>query len=65
MMSVGDADGSRTSHHMIAQTMALLVASLLPTFYGVSGMVYATAAALLGLSFLACGISFALEMFFW
>ena len=58
MLSVIDRDGTRTNLHVVTHTVALIVASLLPTMYGVSGAVYGVGAALLGIAFLACGILF-------
>ncbi len=60
LLSVIDPDGSRTCMQMISHTFALLVASLLPTFYGLTGMTYAVAAVCLGLAFLGCGVAFVL-----
>ncbi len=58
MLSVIDPGGTRTNLHVITHTVALIVASLLPTLYGVSGAAYGVGAALLGIAFLASGILF-------
>jgi len=58
MLSVIDPGGTRTDLHVITHTLTLIVASLLPTLYGVSGVVYGVGAALLGVAFLASGILF-------
>lgn len=58
MLSVIDTDGTRTSLHVVTHTVALIVASLLPTLYGVSGGLYGAGAVLLGLAFLVSGIVF-------
>ena len=58
MLSVIDRDGTRTNLHVVTHTVALIVASLLPTMYGVSGAVYGVGAALLGMAFLVSGVLF-------
>ena len=58
MLSVIDSDGTRTNLHVVTHTVTLIVASLLPALYGVSGVVYGVGAALLGIAFLVCGILF-------
>ena len=58
MLSVIDPDGTRTNLHVVTHTVALIVASLLPALYGVSGVVYGAGAVLLGIAFLVCGIRF-------
>lgn len=59
MISVGDADGSRTARQVILQTLALVAVSLLPATQGLAGRVYAASALVLGMGFLAFGVRFA------
>ncbi len=61
MLPVIDPEGRRTSRHMITNMLALLVASLLPTIFGIAGMIYASGALALGLAFLAFGVRFAMR----
>lgn len=58
MLPVIDPKGTRTDRCVITQTLALLVASLLPAIYGLTGFVYAIGATVLGLAFLGCGVLF-------
>ncbi len=58
MLAVIDEDGTRTSLHVVTHSVALIIASLLPAFYGVSGVVYGIGAVVLGVAFLGCGIWF-------
>ncbi|MFQ5495160.1 MAG: heme o synthase [Phycisphaerae bacterium] len=55
MMPVVDPGGRRTSLHLITQTVALVMASLLPMFHGLAGPTYAVGAMVLGAAFLAFG----------
>ena len=54
-----DPQGTWTARYVIATTLALIAASLLPTFFGLMGIIYAVGAAGLGLFFLAWGMVFA------
>ncbi len=58
MLPVIDTKGTRTDRQLISHTLALLAVSLLPTIYGLTGLVYAIGATVLGLSFLVCGVLF-------
>jgi protoheme IX farnesyltransferase len=58
-LPVVDPDGKRTGRHVVGYTLALLVVSLLPSFFGLAGWLYGATAILLGITFLACGISLA------
>ncbi len=58
MLAVVDKDGTRTSLHVVTHSVALIIASLLPALYGVSGVVYGLGAVALGMAFLACGVWF-------
>ena len=61
MLAVQDADGSKVGRQVVLQTMALIVASLLPVGFGLAGPGYLVAAILLGAGFLGFGIAFAAE----
>lgn len=58
MLPVIDPEGTRTSLHLLTHTAALLVVSVLPVFYGLSGVFYAAGAMALGLAFFALGVWF-------
>ena len=58
-LPVVDPDGRRTGRQVVGYTLALLVVSLLPTFFGLAGWWYGSTAFLLGVAFLACGINLA------
>jgi protoheme IX farnesyltransferase len=58
MLPVVDPEGSATGRQAMAQTMALVVASLMPAWIGMASPVYYFAAAILGAAFLAFGIAF-------
>jgi len=59
MLTVLDDDGSRTSRQMLICVGALLPASFGLTMLGVTGYLYLTGAAVLGIVFLALGVMFA------
>jgi protoheme IX farnesyltransferase len=61
MLSVIDTDGSRTSRHLLAHTVWLILVSCIPLFVGFSGVRYAAEAVVLGLVFLAFGVRFVLR----
>lgn len=54
-----DRDGIITSRQIIVETIALIVVSLLPAFYGTAGAVYAAGALALGAAFLYAGFRLA------
>ncbi|MCH7702050.1 MAG: protoheme IX farnesyltransferase [Planctomycetes bacterium] len=60
IISVRDADGQKTSRHMLVYSLILLAVSLLPAIYGSSSYLYGVGAALLGLAYLATGVWFRL-----
>lgn len=60
MLPVTDPTGVKTSRHIILQTIALLLVTLLPGALGFFGKVYMGGAFLLGCSFLIMGIRLAL-----
>jgi protoheme IX farnesyltransferase len=57
MLPVVDEKLTVTGRMIVLYAAALLPVSLLPTLLGIAGAVYFTAAVLLGLGFLSCGIS--------
>lgn len=54
MLALED-DGSRTKRHVILGTVALIVVSLLPTLWGMSGWLYMVAALVMGAGLLVSG----------
>lgn len=56
MLTVIDPEGSSAGRQIIANCIALLSVSLLPTLIGLTGIVYFATALLLGLAFLSAGI---------
>ena len=61
MLTVDDATGERTVLHTLAFTAMLLGASVLPTLAGVTGILYAAGALLLGGVFFAFAVRFAAQ----
>ena len=61
IISVRDANGKRTSRHMLVYSLVLLLVSLLPAIYGSGSYLYGVGAALLGLAYLASGVWFRLR----
>jgi protoheme IX farnesyltransferase len=61
MLPVIEPDGRRTGRQAVMYGAALVPASLLPTFAGIAGWVYAGVALSLGAGLLALSIRFALE----
>ena len=57
-----DADGSRTAQQSVTNTLALLLASLFPFVWHISGQFYLVSAIVLGAGFLFCAIRFARQM---
>jgi heme o synthase len=57
-----DADGSRTAQQSVSNTLALLLASLFPFVWHISGQFYLVSAIVLGAGFLFCAIRFARQM---
>jgi protoheme IX farnesyltransferase len=53
-----DADGSRTAQQAVSNTMALLIVSLCPFVFGMSGKIYLAGALIFGAGFLFCAIQF-------
>lgn len=61
MLPVTDGRGVRINLHVITHTVALLVATFLPTLWRITGATYAIAAMGLGIAFLAFGVMFVLN----
>ena len=59
MLPVIDPTGRRAGHQAVGYAAALLVASLMPTFVGLSGLVYAGVAVALGAAMLVLAVGFA------
>ena len=57
-----DADGSRTAQHSIANTIALLLASLCPFALGLNGRIYLAVALVLGAGYFWFAVRFARQM---
>jgi len=58
LLAVMDGAGVRTDLHLVTNTVALIVVSLIPGIHGVAGRSYVFGAMLLGLAFLASGCLF-------
>lgn len=61
LLPIIDPEGRSTSRQIIANCLALLPVSLLPTLIGLAGPVYFIGALILGLAFLGFGILVAIE----
>jgi protoheme IX farnesyltransferase len=59
LLPIVEPDGKSTGRQIVINCLALLPVGLLPTFLGLSGPMYFIAALVLGMAFLAYGISFA------
>jgi protoheme IX farnesyltransferase len=57
-----DADGKRTGQQTVSHIFALLIASLCPFVFKMSGMIYLTGAIILGVGFLFCAIQFSRQL---
>jgi heme o synthase len=62
MLSNVDADGSRTAQQSISNTLALILASLFPFVWHISGKIYLASAIVLGIGFLYCAIQFSRQL---
>ena len=56
ILSVVDENGSATAKQVILYSIALLPLTLVPTVWGITGIVYLWGALALGLLFLVCGV---------
>lgn len=59
MLPVIDTHGFRTGRQAVSHTLGLIMASLLPAFFGLAGVIYFAGALLLGLVFLGVAVLFA------
>src|SRR6202451_3966602 len=59
-----DADGKRTGQQTVSHTFALLIASLCPFVFKMSGTIYLIGAIILGAGFLFCAIQFLRQLTF-
>ena len=57
-----DMGGSRTAQQSVANSLALLLASLCPFAFGLNGKVYLTVALVLGAGYLWCAVRFARQL---
>jgi len=57
-----DADGRRTGQQSVSHTFALLIASLCPVVFKMSGTIYLIGAILLGAGFLFCAVQFSRQL---
>jgi protoheme IX farnesyltransferase len=57
-----DANGKRTGQQTVSHTFALLIASLCPFIFKMSGIIYLVGAILLGAGFLFCAIQFSRQL---
>ena len=57
-----DAVGKRTGQQTVSHTFALLIASLCPFVFKMSGMIYLVGAIILGAGFLFCAIQFSRQL---
>jgi protoheme IX farnesyltransferase len=62
MLPAVDPTGTRTGQQAISNTLALLIASLCPFAFGLTGRIYLTAALILGAGFFWCAIQFSRQM---
>jgi protoheme IX farnesyltransferase len=56
VLTVNDAQGTKTSHQILLYCLALIPASLAPAYVGLTGTVSTVGAVLLGVGFLACSL---------
>lgn len=57
-----DPDGSRTAQQSVSNTLALMLASLFPFAWHISGKFYLVSALILGAGFLVCAIRFSRQL---
>jgi heme O synthase-like polyprenyltransferase len=58
MLSVRDADGAATARQAVLYSLALIVVSVLPPFFGLAGTGYLIGAALAGAALTAAAVAF-------
>jgi heme o synthase len=61
MLTTLDPEGVRTGRQIVFYGLALIPMSLLPTWLGLTGAVYAVSAVILGAAFLALGVAMAVR----
>jgi protoheme IX farnesyltransferase len=61
LLPVVEPDAKSTGRQILSSCLALLVVGLLPTLVGLAGPVYFVAALMVGLTFLAYGVAFAVS----
>lgn len=59
MLPVVEVDGKRTCRQVIFFSLMLLMVSVMPTLFGLAGMVYMAGAVLLGIAFLVASVALA------
>ena len=64
MLPVVDPDGRRTGQQAVSHTLALLMVSLSPFAFKMTGTVYLAAAIVLGMGYLWCAIQFSRQLRF-
>ena len=64
MLPVVDPDGRRTGQQAVSHTLALLMVSLCPFVFKMTGTVYLAAALVLGAGYLWCAIQFSRQLRF-
>ena len=57
-----EADGKRTGQQTVSHTFALVIASLCPFIFKMSGMIYLVGAIFFGAGFLFCAIQFSRQL---
>jgi len=57
-----DADGTRTGQQAVSNTIALMIVSLCPFVFGISGRIYLVSALVLGIGFLFYAIQFSRQL---
>jgi protoheme IX farnesyltransferase len=57
-----DADGTRTGQQAVSNTIALMIVSLCPFVFGISGRIYLVSALVLGVGFLFYAIQFSRQL---
>lgn len=59
MLPTVDADGFRTGRQAVSHTLGLVLASVMPAFFGLAGTIYFAGALVLGMAFLGFAVLFA------
>jgi protoheme IX farnesyltransferase len=64
MLPVVDPHGQRTGQQVVSHTLALLVVSLSPFIFKMTGTIYLVGAVILGVGYLWCAIQFSRQLRF-